>query len=317
MSEHRIRQIEKMHMHSETLPEITRENVHEHCLYAKDIEKHCETLKEKFRAYFFEGGLVYIPCPLKNSAKSEIVEEILTKLLYSPYRNSIDRVLDVESLNLYENFRNKTRSILVKRLQHPLTGLKIKQNPNATEEEKIARSKGEIEISPEDLIKKIRWSSLGIYYDWEKKEYDRSLVRHVPEIIQRACKEVAEHVCGTASFRTETAVVNYYQSKDRIMTHVDRYEEDMSKPLVSFSFGCSAVFVVGKKEKTDPRVSTFLLQDGDIVILQNESREYLHGVPKILQENTGHADYAAKEYAPLITHSRINISVRQAYKYED
>ncbi|KAI5188591.1 alkylated DNA repair protein alkB-like protein 1 [Nematocida sp. AWRm77] len=318
MGEHYIREVEKMHMHTDTLPTVNSENAHLHCTEIRTIETTSPSLKKKITVYLFEGNLAFIPSPLRAETKKEIVGETFTKLLYPPYKNSIDRALDLSGIDLYKSFCDGTEYVFPKMAESPKTNIHIKQNPYVSESEKKevqeALARGEVKISPSDLIKKIRWSSLGIYYDWEKKAYDPTVGLPMPACIERVCQDIAKEVCSTDTFRAETAIVNYYQKKDRIMTHVDRYEEDMEKPLISFSFGCSAVFVVGKQEKDDPRVTTFLLQDGDVVILQNESRKYLHGIPKILSENTGDKEYQHTPYYPLISDSRINISVRQAYK---
>lgn len=313
MQSTRLREVEKHHMHSEALPVITSANAHQHCLKQEEFKLNSKTLKDSVTAYYFKGGFMYIPNPLKASVKKEITEMVLTKLLYPPYRNSIDRAVSINDEDIYRAYKEK-REIEIKLIENAVAKIKIREDPYAPAEEKKALPAGVVKIQAEDLIKKIRWSSIGIYYDWEKKAYDKSIVAEILGILAGACKDISMEICKV-NFVPETAVINYYQKKDRIMSHIDRYEEDMSKPLISFSFGCSCVFVLGKKEKADPSVDTFLLEDGDIAILIGESREYLHGVPKIFRKNTGIEDYADKEYFSLISESRINISMRQAYKY--
>ncbi|KAI5180406.1 alkylated DNA repair protein alkB-like protein 1 [Nematocida sp. AWRm80] len=314
MESTKLREIEKKHIHTEEQPEINSTNAHKYCLKHETLSFSSSFFKDKIDVYHFEGDFIYIPAPLKSSVKEEIVSLVLTKLLYPPYRNSIDRALNITEIDIYNAFR--TDSIVKVRMKdNPEVGIKLKQDPYAPPP-KVPLEEGCYLIRGIDLIKKIRWSSIGIYYDWEKKAYDKTIIAEIPPVINDISKEISSKICKIPNYIPETAVINYYQKKDRIMAHIDRYEEDMSKPLISYSFGCSCVFVLGKKSKTDPRVSTFLLQDGDIAILLNDSREYLHGVPKILKENTGTEEYSSQEYFPLISESRINISIRQAFKYE-
>lgn len=311
----KLREVEKLHMHTSQPPKIDRSNAHIYCIKQETFALNSSLFAEEFTAYYFKGGFVFIPDPMAKKTKQEIVKTVLTQLLYPPYKNSIDRVIDIENTEIYRSYLDK-KDMELKIKEDPRTSIRIRQDPYAPQEQKDAFQAGIIRIKPEDLIKKIRWSSMGIYYDWEKKAYDKSIVSEIPAVIERASQEISESICKV-KFSPETAVINYYQKKDRIMAHIDRYEEDMTKPLISYSFGNSCVFVLGGKEREDPDIDTFLLEDGDIAILFNESREYFHGVPKILPINKGVADYRESEYFSLISDSRINISIRQAYKYKD
>lgn len=310
-----LRALEKKYMHTDALPQINPDNACSYAVSKRILNTESSILQRTITIYEFEGGLLYIPSPLVSALRKRIVELVLTQLLYLPYRNSLDRAIDLTGTDIYKEFKEGTKSVSVPMHPSPKAIIRVKQDPYASEEVKQAYLNQMIIAAPVDLIKKIRWSSIGVYYDWEKKAYDTSVFMPFPGEILSACKEIASLICNTDSFTPETAVINYYQSKDRIMSHTDRYEEDMTKPLISFSFGCSCAFVVGKKEKESPDVSSFLLQDGDIVILNGRSREYMHGVPRIYKENKGEQDYLSETYFPLIQHSRINISVRQAFKH--
>ncbi|KAH9386928.1 alkylated DNA repair protein alkB-like protein 1 [Nematocida major] len=315
MGLNKLREAEKMHMHSEERPRINGENAHIYCLREEKLHLKSKFLKETVTVYHFSGGFMFIPNPLVKGVKNTIAEAVLTQFLYPPYRNSIDRSLEIEGTDLYGAYLKKSE-ITVKMSPNPVANIKIRQNPYASQEEKDAYASGYVKMPAEEIIKKIRWASLGIYYDWEEKAYAQKAVSPMPRVVDEVCQEISQEICRVR-FVPETAVVNYYQKKDRIMSHIDRYEEDMTKPLISFSFGCSCVFVLGRKTREDPEVDTFLLQDGDIAVLIGDSREYFHGVPKIFEENTGREEYADFPFYSLISHSRINISVRQAYKHAE
>jgi alkylated DNA repair protein alkB family protein 1 len=118
--------------------------------------------------------------------------------------------------------------------------------------------------------------------------------------------------------------------------HTDHSEFDLTSPLISISFGQSAVFLLGGQTKAIKPTAMFV-RSGDIVILAGKSRLSYHGVPKILSiPKDGNAidclskeslDFAiAKDFYPnskifrnwmeiysYMQESRINISVRQVF----
>lgn len=63
--------------------------------------------------------------------------------------------------------------------------------------------------------------------------------------------------------------------------HTDHSEKDLSQPLLSISFGLSAIFLIGGLTK-QVRPKALLLNSGDVVIMSGQSRLAYHGVPKIL-----------------------------------
>ncbi len=63
--------------------------------------------------------------------------------------------------------------------------------------------------------------------------------------------------------------------------HTDHSEKDLARPLLSLSFGQSAIFLIGGPTK-QTRPKALLLNSGDVVIMSGESRLAYHGVPKVL-----------------------------------
>ena len=54
-------------------------------------------------------------------------------------------------------------------------------------------------------------------------------------------------------------------------------------PLLSFSFGCPAIFLCGGPTKaTEP--TAILLRSGDILIMTHKARENFHAVPRIIDD---------------------------------
>lgn len=117
--------------------------------------------------------------------------------------------------------------------------------------------------------------------------------------------------------KAEAAIVNYYHHNSTLCAHTDHSEYDaLTKPLISFSFGNSAVFLIGGPTKSDCSPSPVLLRSGDIILMTGKSRLCYHAVPHILvdpmfQENfSGKFDQFSWNY---IHDKRININVRQVY----
>eukprot|EP01137_Pigoraptor_chileana_P000242 Opistho-2@36098 len=97
--------------------------------------------------------------------------------------------------------------------------------------------------------------------------------------------------------------------------HTDHSELNLEAPLLSISFGNSAIFLLGGPSRCDPAVP-ILIRSGDIVVMAGQSRLCYHGVPRIL-ENSAPAHLTSTDdptWAPLarfIATARINANVRQ------
>lgn len=113
--------------------------------------------------------------------------------------------------------------------------------------------------------------------------------------------------------KAEAAIVNYYHLNSTLCAHTDHSEYDaLTKPLLSFSFGNAAVFLIGGPTKGDYPPSPLLLRSGDILLMTGSSRLCFHAVPRILADPQFHEN--AEEISCSYIHDkRININVRQVY----
>lgn len=101
----------------------------------------------------------------------------------------------------------------------------------------------------------------------------------------------------------------------RLHNNIHVYGNTVS--VSSYSFGQSAIFLLGGKTK-QVRPKAMFLHSGDIIIMSNESRLDYHGVPRIVdtlsepwRDQTLPEDFGSfNEY---LKRSRININVRQVY----
>ncbi|KAG0211189.1 hypothetical protein BGX28_008369 [Mortierella sp. GBA30] len=180
-------------------------------------------------------------------------------------------------------------------------------------------------LPPAQLLRKMRWITLGYQYHWPSKTYHFDQNAPFPQELSVLSKAVVEAVEGVGSypysskdFVAEAGVVNYYQLKDRLMGHVDRSELNKDAPLVSFSFGHSCIYLLGgpTREKSPTPV---LLQSGDILVMTGPCRSAFHGVPRIIEGTLPAYLQSRPEdpewdiYADYLAEARINLNIRQVY----
>jgi alkylated DNA repair protein alkB family protein 1 len=59
--------------------------------------------------------------------------------------------------------------------------------------------------------------------------------------------------------------------------HVDDMEADWSKPIVSISLGCKAVFLLGGASREESPTAMFV-RSGDVVLMAGPARRCFHGI---------------------------------------
>ncbi|CAN6472352.1 unnamed protein product [Victoria cruziana] len=172
------------------------------------------------------------------------------------------------------------------------------------------------------LLRKLRWSTLGMQFDWSKRGYDVSLPHGtIPDMLSKISRRLARLAVPNGEFHPEAAIVNYYGPDDTLGGHVDDMEADWTKPIVSISLGCKAVFLLGGNHRDHPPIAMFV-RTGDVVLMAGAARKCFHGVPRIftdednadvsalVQQFSSADEFYFKDY---IHTSRININVRQVY----
>ncbi|KAF9290479.1 hypothetical protein BGZ68_006976 [Mortierella alpina] len=138
-------------------------------------------------------------------------------------------------------------------------------------------------LPPAQLVRRMRWITLGYQYHWPSKTYHFDQNAPFPKELSILSKAVVEAVNGlgpypypSEDFVAEAGVINYYQLKDRLMGHVDRSELNKDAPLVSFSFGHSCIYLLGGSTRETPPTPV-LLQSGDILVMTGPCRSAFHG----------------------------------------
>lgn len=163
---------------------------------------------------------------------------------------------------------------------------------------------------------KLSWATLGYHHNWDTKKYDPANYSHFPECLASLTKHIASCL-RFETFRPEAAIVNYYGKKSSLGIHNDCSEEALDEPIISLSFGQTAIFLIGTSERNDKPKPIFL-RSGDIVVMSGKCRLSYHAVPAIITESVSdrysapHEDLDKDFYQYINTH-RINMSVRQVY----
>ncbi|XP_049841742.1 nucleic acid dioxygenase ALKBH1 isoform X3 [Schistocerca gregaria] len=207
------------------------------------------------------------------------------------------------------------------------------------------------DVRSQNLLKKLRWATLGYHHDWDTKvscdcsfeqlrgrrqidvacgqigetRSDRQVYSEFardpfPTDLATVCKYVCEAV-GFPSFSAEAAIVNFYHLDSTLSGHTDHSEEDVTAPLLSFSFGQTAIFLLGGTTMDD-EPSAVYLHSGDVAIMSGRSRLCYHGVPRIVLDTIQpwhlELDRDSEDswipFEKYVMSSRINVNVRQVLR---
>ena len=196
----------------------------------------------------------------------------------------------------------------------------------AEEEEKVFWKEDSWDPS---LMANLKWATLGYRFYWSERCYKTArfpfppdlalLTRHLSSKVPPLPRGDSVATEGWV-VNAEAAIVNYYHSHRGAMGgHVDNSEQDMSKPIVSLSFGNEAIFLMGGRT-TETAPLAMRVRSGDVVIMGGETRLCYHGVPRIIEgsapaflleanEDEGYP----KDVATYIQSARVNINIRQVF----
>jgi len=83
------------------------------------------------------------------------------------------------------------------------------------------------------------------------------------------------------AYAPEACLINYYGPEARLGLHRDEDEEAKEAPILSISLGDTALFRLGGLERRSPTRSV-RLGSGDAIVLEGPSRNWFHGVDRIL-----------------------------------
>ena len=118
---------------------------------------------------------------------------------------------------------------------------------------------------------------------------DRSGYRYVPThpVTGAPWPEIPEivldlwHQATGVAYPPEACLINYYSPEAKLGLHRDEDEDAREAPILSISLGDTALFRLGGPERKSPTRSV-RLSSGDLVVLEGPSRNWFHGVDRIL-----------------------------------
>jgi alkylated DNA repair protein (DNA oxidative demethylase) len=89
------------------------------------------------------------------------------------------------------------------------------------------------------------------------------------------------HAATGEAYEPEACLINYYGPEARLGLHRDEDEEAREAPILSISLGDTALFRLGGPSRKSPSRS-LRLSSGDVLVLSGASRNWYHGVDRIL-----------------------------------
>ncbi|XP_033101170.1 nucleic acid dioxygenase ALKBH1-like [Anneissia japonica] len=107
------------------------------------------------------------------------------------------------------------------------------KKPNKTNLDQNTQPEGLHSIwGNEELIKRLRWVTLGYQYDWTNKLYYADDHVPFPADLAALAKYFASKL-GFMNFEPEAGIVNFYHMDSTLGGHTDHSEYDMEAPLFS------------------------------------------------------------------------------------
>jgi len=262
-------------------------------------------------------GFLVIPNPfLHAGAQSHWVKMALTKYTKKPYPSNLDILM---SLN------NEEKTLW------DISHEKSKDNT---------------------FINKLRWVHMGYHFDYNVVDYKEKQYFGFPNDLAILTETIAA-VFQFPDYLAETGIINFYPEGASMGGHTDHYEDELCQPLISYSFGQSAVYLIGGPTR-DIKPEAIWVRSGDIMLMTGQSRIAFHAVPCIItkpsqttpnnigkcplvledeivggnsnicncEEDCEHVwknemlDPSWKEFSKYISNTRININIRQVHKYQ-
>ncbi|ORX55208.1 Yip1-domain-containing protein [Hesseltinella vesiculosa] len=220
-------------------------------------------------------GLVIIPNPFSPSAQRHLIQQCLSEYPKSPNVSNLHTHYRVPDTGLWPLFQQEaqglrsmddpsgfvpkkslvttaddTQTVPVpaqnsRTLAIPLKACDDKFDPRMKVAKPEPLPSKTVETMPTtQLIRHLRWITLGYHYHWPTRTYHLDRQFPMPEVVARLSHAVVQSIEGVGGqgwtntyrskdYRAEAGVINYYQYRDALMGHVDRSELNMDAPLVS------------------------------------------------------------------------------------
>jgi len=127
------------------------------------------------------------------------------------------------------------------------------------------------------------WNASTYAYEPRRTDFDGLAVPPVPADLAARARDAA--AAAGFAMRADLCIMNFYGGESRMGVHQDKDEPretiEAGVPIVSFSIGDAARFVIGGLARKDP-TSPLVLRSGDVIVMGGRSRLRYHGVTRIL-----------------------------------
>jgi len=141
-------------------------------------------------------------------------------------------------------------------------------------------------------FQKLSWATMGYNYDWTARTYHDNDKSPVPADLQNLakrfaatallCMQQSARSTATTNFTGSACICNYYNEKSSMGGHRDDSEYAVDKPIVSFSAGRPAVFLLGGPTRDDMPIVPILVRPGDVMLMGGETRLNYHAMARLL-----------------------------------
>lgn len=298
--------------------------------------------------YTLEGydGFLYAPQALPMAWQLQLAYQAVSAYCERPHKTNIDLVepkafeIDNSSMSMWELWKLEngfpSRRVAADCASNPL--------PKFGKDRRFYKS-----------FAKLSWATMGYNYDWTARAYHDDDRSPIPTDLSRLSQYFASaerrwrigrdgdesalpsNGCAdashTGSFNPSACIVNYYSSKSIMGGHRDDSEHAIHQPIVSFSMGRPAVFLLGGPTRNDP-VTPILVRPGDVMMMGGATRLNYHAMARLLPpdglppvrsvRSNDVASSAPTLQAPVpedeidalrafVASHRININLRQVY----
>lgn len=136
------------------------------------------------------------------------------------------------------------------------------------------------------------WDAKTYKYEKMRTDQDGKEAPKIPESLKElGCRALREtRYWPAAQIRPfDIIIANFYEESGKLGLHQDNSESkaalDSGYPVVSFSIGASANFLIGGLKRTDP-TEEMVLRSGDLLIFGRSKRLAFHGVKSMIPAST-------------------------------
>lgn len=140
------------------------------------------------------------------------------------------------------------------------------------------------------------WISDNKGYRYLKNQPNGKPLPPIPQLIESLAIQASKLV-NCHDFKPETCLINYYKNNGKLGLHRDNSEKNLTAPIISFSLGDSAIFLV----EINNKIEEITLSSGDLLILHDETRLARHGIKRIISNSSN----------LLRNGGRLNLTIRQ------